>query len=153
MMSGEQVRALAAMGMDVGAHTATHPILTEIDLPAARREILEGKARLESLTGRPVRVFAYPNGEPGRDYASEHVHLVEELGFQGAVTTGRGVGSHGSDMFQLPRFTPWHWRPVRAALQLTKNLASRPHVVPISQESGPARLRSNALGAAPASRR
>lgn len=135
MMSGAQVRGLVDLGMDVGAHTVNHPILTELDLPAARWEIQEGRTHLESLIGRPVRLFAYPNGQPGRDYDSEHVRLVEDLGFKAALTTAKGVASRGCDLFQLPRFTPWHWRPARASLQLAGNFASTLHTVPVRGNS------------------
>lgn len=113
MMRSEQVAALHAMGMGIGAHTQSHPILTRVPLETARREITDGRRRLEDITGTRVGIFAYPNGRPGRDYAAEHVALVRELGFDAAVSTARGVARPGSDLFQIPRFTPWDrgdWR-------------------------------------------
>jgi len=113
MMTSEQVRALRVAGMAVGAHTVTHPILAGVSPQHAREEISRGRARLEAITGDAVRVFAYPNGKPLRDYHHEHVAAVRELGFDAAVSSAWGAARAGDDLFQIPRFTPWdhpHWR-------------------------------------------
>lgn len=122
MMRSDQVRALRAAGMTIGAHTCSHPILSSLDLSGARREIEAGKARLEAILGEPVRLFAYPNGKPGRDYGAEHVRLVREAGFEAAFSTGWGVSSARADLFQLPRFTPWDRRPRAFVFRLMRNL-------------------------------
>jgi peptidoglycan/xylan/chitin deacetylase (PgdA/CDA1 family) len=113
MMTSEQVRALHAAGMDIGAHTVTHPILAETPLGRARHEMEASRTRLEQLTGAPVRLFAYPNGSPRRDYHAEHAALARELGFAAAVSAAWGAARAGDDLYQIPRFTPWdraHWR-------------------------------------------
>src|SRR5262245_22314564 len=58
MMTSEEVAALHAAGMEVGAHTMNHPILAEIPLGQARHEMQASRARLEQITGAPVRLFA-----------------------------------------------------------------------------------------------
>lgn len=113
MMTSDQVRALHAAGMGVGAHTVNHPILAGIPLDEARKEMSEGRARLEQIIGAPVKLFAYPNGKPMRDYRGEHAALARELGFEGAVSTAPGAARSGDDPYQIPRFTPWdrpNWR-------------------------------------------
>jgi peptidoglycan/xylan/chitin deacetylase (PgdA/CDA1 family) len=107
MMRSAQVRTLAEAGMEIGAHTVNHPILSAIPLPEAEAEIARGRSRLAELTGAPIEVLAYPNGVPGRDYGAEHVALVRRLGFVAAVSTAAGAARPGADLFQLPRFTPW----------------------------------------------
>lgn len=121
MMTTEQVRGLHANGMEIGAHTVTHPILASLDPKRAGSEIRDGKHRLEEITGSPVRLFAYPNGKPGRDYRREHVGMVRELGFEAAVSTAWGVAHAASDPYQLPRFTPWDRTPGKFALRLLQN--------------------------------
>jgi peptidoglycan/xylan/chitin deacetylase (PgdA/CDA1 family) len=121
MMSTDQVRSLHSGGMEIGAHTVTHPILAQIDPARAEREIQDGKRRLEAITGKPIALFAYPNGKPVRDYGSEHVGMVKKLGFQAAVSTAWGAAHPASDPFQLPRFTPWDKMPARFALRLLLN--------------------------------
>jgi peptidoglycan/xylan/chitin deacetylase (PgdA/CDA1 family) len=118
MMSSEQVQALHVAGMTVGAHTVTHPILAEITPQRARDEMAAGRARLEELTGAPVRLFAYPNGKPLRDYHREHAALAGELGFEAAVSSAWGAARAGDDLYQIPRFTPWDRRNSRFGLRL-----------------------------------
>ena len=119
MMSTEQVRALHAAGMDIGAHTVTHPILAEVSASRARDEMAGSRARLEQITGAPVRLFAYPNGSPRRDYHGEHAALARELGFEAAVSAAWGAARAGDDLYQIPRFTPWDRENFRFGLRLT----------------------------------
>jgi peptidoglycan/xylan/chitin deacetylase (PgdA/CDA1 family) len=122
MLTRESLRGLEWYGIDVGAHTVTHPILARVSTDEAWREICTGKRELEELTGRPVTLFAYPNGKPGRDYADEHVRIVREAGFAAAVTTAWGAAGSASDPFQLPRFTPWTRTPWKFDLLMLRNL-------------------------------
>ncbi|MBP1202279.1 peptidoglycan/xylan/chitin deacetylase (PgdA/CDA1 family) [Duganella sp. 1411] len=130
MMSSGQVRQLHAAGMGVGAHTVNHPILAAIPARQAGDEIAAGKQRLETLLGAPVPLFAYPNGKPDVDYRAEHVGIVRELGFEGAVSTA--WGGRCGDLYQLPRFTPWDLDAPRFQLRLALNLARRAQRVPSS---------------------
>lgn len=113
MMSSAQVRGLSQAGMEIGAHTTSHPILRTLDAQAARREIEDNRAALERITGGPVRSFAYPNGKRGDDYTERDRDLVESLGFDCALSTQPGVATGSSDRYQLPRFTPWDRSPQR----------------------------------------
>lgn len=121
MMRPAQIRRLHDEGMEIGGHTVNHPILTMLDEQEARAEIVGGKRRLEEITGAPVTLFAYPNGKPGRDYGPQHVALVRQAGFVAAVSTISGVANRRSDLFQLPRFTPWDRTPGRFLLRLLHN--------------------------------
>lgn len=123
MMTEDQVSALRAAGMEIGAHTETHPILKEVTLDKARREITRGRERLQEIIGESVGLFAYPNGRPGRDYAAEHVALVRELGFDAAVSTAWGAARSGADLHQLPRFTPWDRSGWRYGARLARTIS------------------------------
>jgi peptidoglycan/xylan/chitin deacetylase (PgdA/CDA1 family) len=122
MLTSEQVRALHAAGMEVGAHTVNHPILAEVPLGQARHEMEASRARLERITGSAVRLFAYPNGSPGRDYHAEHAVLARELGFDAAVSAAWGAAQAGDDLYQIPRFTPWDRADWRFGLRMAHNL-------------------------------
>jgi peptidoglycan/xylan/chitin deacetylase (PgdA/CDA1 family) len=122
MMRPEQLRTLRRLGMDVGAHTVTHPILARLNPGAAREEIARSKADLENVLGEPVTLFAYPNGVPGNDYAAEHAAMVRECGFAAAVSTAWGSATRRSDPFQLPRFTPWDRTSIRYGVRMLHNL-------------------------------
>ena len=118
MMRPEQLRSLADLGMDIGAHTVSHPILSRLDDVSARDEIANGRSSLEGIMGREVRLFAYPNGKPGEDYGKNHVAMVRELGFTAAVSTAWGTARVSDDRFELPRFTPWDRNPIGFSLRL-----------------------------------
>jgi peptidoglycan/xylan/chitin deacetylase (PgdA/CDA1 family) len=113
MMQSRQVQALARAGMQIGAHTVTHPILAGLDDRTVADEVGRSKHDLEALTGERVRLFAYPNGRPGQDYDARCVGIVARAGFDAAFSTAAGVASRRDDCWQLPRFTPWdraRWR-------------------------------------------
>jgi peptidoglycan/xylan/chitin deacetylase (PgdA/CDA1 family) len=129
MMSDEQVRQLHRAGMEIGGHTINHPIIARMDSAAARAEIAGGKERLEQIIGEPIRTFAYPNGKPGQDYMAEHVAMVKELGFESAVCTSWGASSRATDLFQLPRFTPWDRSELRFTLRMLQNLSNNGQTV------------------------
>jgi peptidoglycan/xylan/chitin deacetylase (PgdA/CDA1 family) len=122
MMSTRQLRELADSGMDIGGHTVSHPILAQCEAEEAKREMRDGKEALERILQRPVNLFAYPNGRPGKDYRPEHALMAQELGFTAAVSTSWGSAHAGSDMYQLPRFTPWDHGELRFGLRLARNL-------------------------------
>ena len=121
MMTSSQVRGLHRSGMAVGAHTVVHPILTQISLDAARSEIAQSKAQLETIIRSPVQLFAYPNGRPGLDYGAQHVAAVRELGFQAAVSTAAGPATKSSDPYQLPRLRPWDRTLAAFGLRLVRS--------------------------------
>jgi len=126
MMTSEQVRRMRAAGMQIGAHTVSHPILARLDRQAAGAEIETSKRTLEGLLGERVGLFAYPNGKPAQDYDEQAVGLARELGFDAACSTEWGAAGRNSDVFQLPRFTPWDRARTRFAARLGANLwASR----------------------------
>ena len=122
MMNAAQVRRLGSLGMDVGAHTVSHPILTRLDPASAKQEIVRSKGHLEEILGQPVRLFAYPNGVPRQDYLAEHVQMVRDCGFAAAVSTAWGTATPSSDRFQLPRFTPWDRKRWRYGARMLWNL-------------------------------
>lgn len=122
MLTSEQVRLLAAAGITIGAHTVSHPILARVDEQQARSEMIQSKQRLEALIGRKVELFAYPNGKPGTDYTAAHVQLAREAGFSAAVSTGWGAATRRTDLYQIPRFTPWDRSGLRYGLRLLRNL-------------------------------
>lgn len=130
----DSVRTLHNQGFDIGAHTVHHPILNECTRAQARAEIGNCKEELEAITGARVHSFAYPNGRPNEDYGPEHVAMVKSLGYSSAVTTSSGVSTRASDMFQLPRFTPWGRSNNRIAFQLARNMRTR--AMPLAAKAG-----------------
>jgi peptidoglycan/xylan/chitin deacetylase (PgdA/CDA1 family) len=60
LMDWSGVDAWLAAGMEVGAHSLTHPDLTTLREAALREEVAGAKARLEDRLGIAVRSLAYP---------------------------------------------------------------------------------------------
>lgn len=123
MMVDSEIAALANSGMEVGAHTVTHPILASLSVDEARTEIMESKRTLERILGSDVKSFAYPNGRPGKDYSAVHVDLVRECGFAGAATTQWGCATRLSSPFEVPRKSLWGTGGAGIWLRLTKAFA------------------------------
>ena len=128
MMRSDEVRQLHRLGMGIGAHTVTHPILARLGRAEARAEMNDGRLALQDLIGERVGLFAYPNGKPGGDYLTEHPELALELGFDAAVSTAWGAADASTDRFQIPRFTPWDGTRSRFGLRLVRNFLHKPAV-------------------------
>ena len=62
LLSADQVRELAAAGMEIGSHSATHPRLAGVDAGLLAAEVKDSRARLAELVGNPIHGFAYPYG-------------------------------------------------------------------------------------------
>jgi peptidoglycan/xylan/chitin deacetylase (PgdA/CDA1 family) len=106
MMQPEQLLRWHNAGMEIGAHTVNHPILATLDDSAAATEITQSKQQLSAL-GIPVKGFAYPNGRYGKDFGNRDIALVQQAGFDFAVSTNSGTNDANHNIFRLNRFTPW----------------------------------------------
>lgn len=122
MMTSEQVRQLHRAGMQIGAHTCSHPILANLPDDVANQEITDSKAVLEALVDQRVALFAYPNGKPGKDYLPQHVDMARAAGFDAAVSTAHGVSCAVTDPCQLPRFSPWDFGRLKYGARMLANL-------------------------------
>ena len=84
-LSWDQVRELSAAGLEMCAHTVTHPILTRVSQDRAYQEISDSKKRIEAEVRRRVVSFAYPNGG-AQDFSPEIMRTLSTLGFELAFT-------------------------------------------------------------------
>lgn len=130
MMNAEEIRRLHAAGMEIGGHTHSHPILRTLSAEQAREEIATNKAQLEAVIGEPLVTFAYPNGQPGRDYDTRDRNLLEACGYRYACSTSPGTATGASDRFQLPRFTPWDRTRGRYLAHMLQNYFRGARAVP-----------------------
>ena len=95
-----ELRELADTGMAIGAHTISHPMLSQMTEHLAFREISESRTQLEAALGKPVWALAYPFGNAEAVSAREP-ELAKRAGFKCAfmnVEDGRGSG-----WFAFPR--------------------------------------------------
>jgi peptidoglycan/xylan/chitin deacetylase (PgdA/CDA1 family) len=94
----DEVRDLAAKGMEFGAHTATHPFLDLLGSDEAEREMRTSKEAVEGWTGRPCELFAYPAGR----FNGETPAIARAL-FRASVTVRRGWWTRDCDWALVPR--------------------------------------------------
>lgn len=81
-----------------GPHTSTHPALPMCTDDEAWLETEGSRTEVEQLTGRPVRHFAFPNG----DFGQRELELVRAAGYHSARTTiVRWVDRH-TDPYRFP---------------------------------------------------
>ena len=97
-----QILEMSKFGVDYGAHTCTHPILTKIDSQEALWEIKESKRRIEELIQRDIWAFCYPNGK--KDDFNENIKaMVRECGFKCAMSMIYGMNNSETDPYALRR--------------------------------------------------
>lgn len=97
IMTETELGELHAAGVEIGAHTVSHPDLTTLSYERALEELAGSKAQLEAVLGKPVEVAAYPYGRSSPDT----VRACRDAGFVAACSaTGRGSWL---DPHNLPR--------------------------------------------------
>ncbi len=101
LMDATQLRAWRRAGMEVGAHSRTHPRLPTLGADALQAEVRGGKADLEQLLGEAIDQFCYPYG----DVDDRVVAAVADAGFVAATTTRRGRARPGDPPLLLPRIS------------------------------------------------
>jgi peptidoglycan/xylan/chitin deacetylase (PgdA/CDA1 family) len=99
LMSNEQIKAWHAAGMEVGAHSQTHPRLTKCSDEELTEELTGSKKNLESLIGAPVTQFCYPYG----DLDERVANATRLAGYDAATTVQRGRAVVGDDLMLLRR--------------------------------------------------
>ncbi len=117
MMTWDDVHALSRLGIRIGAHTVTHPILSRLSEAEAQAEIRGSRAAIAAACGSAPRAFAYPNGR-SHDYTDAVVRTVRDAGFTCAVTTRFGVNTSRTSPYELRRGTPWETDIPTFALKL-----------------------------------
>lgn len=96
VMDADQVRAVAAAGLEVGSHTMTHPRLAGADQASLVAEIATSKQVLEDVLQAEVAGFCYPYGS----YDAAAAEVVRAAGYDHACVTG---DYDPGDRFTLPR--------------------------------------------------
>jgi peptidoglycan/xylan/chitin deacetylase (PgdA/CDA1 family) len=101
-MSWAQLREVADAGWEIGAHTCSHPFLTELPEPQLHRELQGSRAAVEEHLERPCPTLAYPYS----DWDARVAAAAGEAGFTAAVTVNTGTWS---TPLQLPRTGVYHY--------------------------------------------
>jgi peptidoglycan/xylan/chitin deacetylase (PgdA/CDA1 family) len=104
-MNWDDIRLLAKNDVEIGSHTYSHAVLTEISNEDIRSELVHSKDRIEKEVGVNVPVFSYPKGR----FDANVVDAVKGAGYKYAVTTRYGInsiGSLGTNLLELKKVAP-----------------------------------------------
>jgi peptidoglycan/xylan/chitin deacetylase (PgdA/CDA1 family) len=98
-MTEQELRAVADAGIGLGSHTRTHPELPALEPRELADELAGSRADLESWSGAPVDLLAYPSGH----FDAAVCAATRAAGYRAAFTFRPGRVSPGLDAFRLPR--------------------------------------------------
>jgi peptidoglycan/xylan/chitin deacetylase (PgdA/CDA1 family) len=117
MLTWEQVRHMQPRRINFGAHTVTHPFLSQTTEQEFAWEVSECKRRIEEELQLPVDHFAYPNGRE-EDFGAANKQLIRRAGYRAAVTTIWGTNYSYTDPLELRRGGPWEPNAAQFAYKL-----------------------------------
>lgn len=101
MLNWQELAEIAAAGLEIGAHTCTHPQLDQLPDKMLRDELYTSKSLLEDHLGMAVPGLAYPYG-----YSNAKVRRVaREFGHTYAYTVGNALATSAAGIFTIPRVT------------------------------------------------
>jgi peptidoglycan/xylan/chitin deacetylase (PgdA/CDA1 family) len=97
-----ELQQLASAGMCIGAHTVSHPVLSQASADLVWTEISDSKSTIEQALGQEVRALAYPFGD-SHSVTPREVEMAERAGFRCAFLNEDGVFGTQTPKFALPR--------------------------------------------------
>ncbi len=128
LLTAEEIRGMADVGMEIGSHGLMHVSLPKADDVVLSAETVQSRAILQDLLGRQVRGFCYPYG----DIDARVVAAVQAAGYDYACAI---APSPAIGRYAIPR-TGVHdgdsaWRLyakwVRSGLKVGNSIAVRRH--------------------------
>lgn len=124
VMTWDAIRSCEKRGVQFGAHSLSHPVLSQVSPEALDNEIRGSVQRLHAELSNPSSVFCYPYGL-ACDFGSREVEALRAAGVTHAVTALPGVvrpaqesASAGPEhAWRIPRFA-FDGRPAMTLRQL-----------------------------------
>jgi peptidoglycan/xylan/chitin deacetylase (PgdA/CDA1 family) len=102
LLTVNELRQFSSLGMSIGSHTLTHPVLSQQGSESAWREMSESRTVLQKAIGKPVWALAYPFGG-AESVGAREMQMAEQAGFECAfMNTGGGFGA-SQPRYALPR--------------------------------------------------
>jgi peptidoglycan/xylan/chitin deacetylase (PgdA/CDA1 family) len=102
-MTWDQLRGLGSMGMEIGSHSITHPLLSRLSDEDLKYELFESRRRLQEETGQPIIALSYPVGRE-QDYDKRTLREARLSGYQFGCSYVSGNNHLDKlDSFQLCR--------------------------------------------------
>jgi hypothetical protein len=87
----------------IGAHTMSHPLLSNEDDEKAENEITASISELSKLLEKPIEYFAYPNGKREFDFGPREQEILRANGIKLAFSTDAGFFGKSTDPLCVPR--------------------------------------------------
>jgi peptidoglycan/xylan/chitin deacetylase (PgdA/CDA1 family) len=97
-----ELQQLARVGMCIGAHTLSHPVLSQSSPDMAWSEISESKRNLEQVLEQETWAMAYPFGD-STSVTSRELQMAKRAGFKAAFLNVDGASRKRPSRFALPR--------------------------------------------------
>jgi peptidoglycan/xylan/chitin deacetylase (PgdA/CDA1 family) len=99
----EQLRELASAGIEIGAHSRTHPDFGKIaDWNVLHDEIVGARDDLQTAIGTRIGYFAFPFGQH-ENLNPAAFHIAHEAGYDGVLSAYGGYNFAGDDPFHIQR--------------------------------------------------
>ena len=89
--------------VNIGAHTQTHPILSNESDEKSYKELKDSIYELGDLLNKPILYFAYPNGEPGTDFGEREINTLSQLDIKLAFSIEKKSFKKGDSPISIPR--------------------------------------------------
>ena len=104
--SWEHLKASEKRGMMVGAHTYSHPILSNESDNVSQHEIDLSTRHINEHLQSPSKVFCYPVGRQ-QDFTQREIDYVKSAGYLAAISSEPGSANvrEKDRLFSIPRFS------------------------------------------------
>lgn len=103
MLNWHEIEEMNQWGIEFGAHTLTHPDLTQLSRDQMEKEICDSKKIIEKRLGKTVFCFAYPYGR-----YNEHVRKLVQQHFTCASSDRLGFVTPHSTPYTLERVDAYY---------------------------------------------
>jgi len=118
LLDRSEIQTLAASGFRFASHGQTHARFDRLDDITLDGELRGARETIESMTGRPCRLLAYPYGR-----SSARVRLAAARHYDAAFGTTLDYANHSQDAYDLARVDAYYLRDPRVLAALIEGRA------------------------------
>jgi peptidoglycan/xylan/chitin deacetylase (PgdA/CDA1 family) len=101
-LSKIEIQEMAGNGITFGCHTMNHPDMSRLTDGEIEKEINDSRTVIERVTQKKCDFFAYPFGDEWT-FSERTRSILDNNGFEAAVTTEGGFNSFSDDVLELKR--------------------------------------------------
>jgi peptidoglycan/xylan/chitin deacetylase (PgdA/CDA1 family) len=99
MLGWEEIRKLAASGIDIQSHGCSHRPLSALPPTELEAEVVRSRRVLEAGLGKPVDLFCCPQGADNPRVAA----AIKAAGYRAGIAGGDGLFNLHDDRFRIKR--------------------------------------------------